>query len=244
MSVFTAGLLYLGKYGLHVYAQGIEPPVEDVDVKRYATLDPSHAGFRRAAAGLGQGRASWDMLVDFDATSESTYKSHDIVRAAWKTSDVPVSVVVGSGAEGDPAWFFRALTAGYKPNGPVGDLLAAKVDVVSSQGPVVYGSALQIGTKTSGGNGTGLNLGAIATGKSLHAALHVTACAGGTLTVTVQSDDNAGFTSATARASFAGVTAAGFEWIETAGPITDTYWRALWTLTGGSATFAVCMGIR
>jgi hypothetical protein len=79
-------------------------------------------------------------------------------------------------------------------------------------------------------------------------ALHVVAISGApTFTVVLESDDNAGFTSPTTRLTSASYSAStGAEWQSVAGPVTDTYWRVKWTVTGGtgpSVSFLAVAGI-
>ena len=72
-------------------------------------------------------------------------------------------------------------------------------------------------------------------------ALHVLSVAGTstpTLTVIVQSDDNAGFTTPTTRISFTAATAVGAQWGSVAGALTDDYWRISYTISGTNPVFA------
>ena len=65
------------------------------------------------------------------------------------------------------------------------------------------------------------------------------------MTLSIQSDDNAGFSSATNRiTSFTAATARGYQWGSVAGAVTDDYWRCVYTITGtGTITFGVSAGI-
>ncbi|MEV4271932.1 hypothetical protein [Micromonospora aurantiaca (nom. illeg.)] len=77
----------------------------------------------------------------------------------------------------------------------------------------------------TGALGSVQQLGAVASGQYLYAALHVFS-AGTTMTVQVQSATTAGFGSPTVRGTFAAATAVGGLWLaRVPGPITDTYWR-------------------
>jgi hypothetical protein len=44
--------------------------------------------------------------------------------------------------------------------------------------------------------------------------------------------------------AFTAATTATSEFLSTAGAITDDYWRLTWTLSAGTATFAVVVGIQ
>jgi hypothetical protein len=79
--------------------------------------------------------------------------------------------------------------------------------------------------------------------------LHVTeVSADDSIVVTIESDDNADFTSATTRFTFASKAAVGAEYLaRVAGPITDTHWRAVYDVTGAadiSIKCAVLLGIQ
>lgn len=97
--------------------------------------------------------------------------------------------------------------------------------------------------RTTTGTGTAVLLGAVPANKYLYANLHVLSISGTstpTVTVKVQSDDNAGFTSPVdvAGGAFAAATVAGTgQSLRVAGALTDTYYRVAWTITGGSPSF-------
>jgi hypothetical protein len=103
--------------------------------------------------------------------------------------------------------------------------------------------------RTATGTGSSLNLGAVAAGRRVYANLHVLSVSGTatpTVTVKIQSDDNTGFTSAADRLLFAAKTATGGESVRSDGSaITDSYWRASWTITGTTPSFLflVSLGI-
>jgi len=117
--------------------------------------------------------------------------------------------------------------------------------VASTPAGVVRGRLLEAKATTSGNDdGTGYQLGAVSATESIYAALHVfSVTGGGTLTVTLYSDDNDTFSSATSRHAFTAATDLTSEWATVAGAITDDYWRVSWTLDTGTATFAVVAGI-
>jgi len=148
-------------------------------------------------------------------------------------------------AVGDIAFTTRAVNATYNPlSGEVGTLLPFEFNSKSANTPLVRTNVLAFGSKVAGGNGAGVHLGAaLGSGEILYAALHVFGV-GTNVAVKIQSDDNAGFTTPTDRVTFATATAIGAQWMELAGPVaTDTYWRAVWTPTGGAADIWVVFGI-
>lgn len=102
--------------------------------------------------------------------------------------------------------------------------------------------------RTSSSTGTASVLGTIATGRSLVAAIHILAVTGTTpqVTVTIQRDDNGGFSSATTVATLGPVSAPSSSLTVVAGPITpDDRYRVSYTLSGTnpSARFAAAVGV-
>lgn len=164
-------------------------------------------------------------------------------------SNVPKSLVTPS-ADGSLAYTMRGMAASYTPfEGAAGELAMGRIEG-RNNGGIVRGLLMHPTTtaRTSSGSGTARQLGAVAAGKSVYAALHVLSASGTTpsLTVKVQSDDNGSFTSATDRITFAAADATGdYEWSSAAGAITDDYWRVTWTISGTtpSFTFGVVVGI-
>ena len=99
-------------------------------------------------------------------------------------------------------------------------------------------------TLTATGNGTSQQLGAVTSAQKVYAAIHIWSISGTstpTITVKIQSDDNSSFTSATDRITFTAATAIGSQYKATAGAITDTYWRANYTITGTNPIFAIAI---
>jgi len=173
--------------------------------------------------------------------------------SAWAllgVADTPHSVCTPS-ADGSLAYLWRGIPLSYAPAmGAAGELAMTQISGQSSTGGVVRGTLIHPGSasRTSSSVGTGRQLGAVVAGKSMYAALHVLSAAGTTpsLTVIVQSDDNAGFTSPTTRISFsAASTGNTYQWGSVAGAITDGWWRISYTVTGTgpSFAFAVTAGI-
>lgn len=91
------------------------------------------------------------------------------------------------------------------------------------------------------GVGTAFQLGAITAGQALYSGVHITSVSGtGTPTISmrVQSASDQAFTTEATRVIMADTTAAdGILATAVAGPITDTWWRARWAITGTSPQF-------
>lgn len=166
--------------------------------------------------------------------------------AAAGASD-KVITLCGTQAIGDIAYFFKALLGEYQPfGGDVGDLAGFNLSAGCSGDKLVRGTLMELNTLAASANGTGRQLGAVAATQRIYAALHVLSASGGdTLDVKIQSDDNAGFVSATDRITFAQAAGVGAQFSSLAGAITDDYWRAVITIAGAdpSFRFALALGI-
>jgi hypothetical protein len=209
-------------------AIGIEYGVDALDATTYGNDTRIHAGGLKTTTMSHQGYwASADDAHIFPRIGPSAI----------------VTVCPEAALGGSAAYFERVMHSSYGTGGTVGELLPFSFDAEAA-GPLVQGSVIApLATVTGNAAGTAYELGAVPAGKSVYAALHVTAISGGTLTVTIQSDDTSGFGSPITQVTFTGATVPGAQLLLTAGAITDTFWRANWTLTGGSATFIVSAGI-
>lgn len=144
------------------------------------------------------------------------------------------------------AYLFNAISAEYQSGGRVGDVFPFRAGARGAGLPV-RGVLMENSTRSATGNGTGQQLGAIGATQKLYSALHVpSVSASDTLDVIIQSDDNAGFSSPTTRATLAQITAPASVWTEIAGPVTDDWWRYVFTLGGASISIVIAgsMGIR
>lgn len=153
----------------------------------------------------------------------------------------PWSVGPQGAADGALAYLTNAMRADYKLLDAVGEVApwtgTAKSSWAMARGQFAHppGTA-----RTASGTGTALNLGAVAAGKRLYATLHVLSVAGTTPSITarVESDDAAGFPSATTRLTFTAANAVGGQVLRTDGSaITDTWWRLAWTISGTTPSF-------
>lgn len=169
-------------------------------------------------------------------------------------SGFPVSVsLVRPVAEGSIVYAFKAMSSAYQQTFPVGAAagFSASFECGSGDQRVTRGVHLvsRAAAKTATGASTGGNYGAVTATQKAYAYLFVPTVSGTspTLDVIIQSDDNSGFTTPVTRMTFTqetGVTA-GYQALSVAGAITDTYWRASWTIsgTGPSFDFAVAFAI-
>lgn len=181
--------------------------------------------------------------------ADGTDQADDVLFSRVGTREIPVTICPTTGADGEPAYIFRAAQSEYSPSGTVGEMLAFSVNMEGSDGaPLVRGFVLQpASAKTATSTGTARELGAVSATQDLYGALHVIAASGTnpTLDVTVESDTAENFPSTTTRLTFAQKTAIGSDWQTAAGAITDTWYRVSYTIggTNPSFTFVVAVGI-
>ena len=161
-----------------------------------------------------------------------------------------LTVSASDGTKGNIAYFCPGVSLSYAPGpGSVGGIKAFTAAAYSEGYRAVRGTILGSGAKTATGNGTAYNLGAASATQYLYGALHCTAASGSGppgITVKIQSDTAENFPSAEDRISFSALAAIGAQWATpVTGAITDTWWRATWTITGGDPSFTiwVSMGI-
>ncbi|MEV6614266.1 hypothetical protein AB0N31_10660 [Streptomyces sp. NPDC051051] len=206
--------------------------VEDKDSTNYASQGWTEVlGGLRSAELSGEGQ--WE-AGDPSKVDDSSWAHLGTV--------IPWSVSANNGAAvGDLAYFMAALRSDYKLFEAVGEV-APWSGTAKSSWPLVRGQfAHPPGTaRTATGTGTALNLGVVAAGKRLYAALHVLSVAGTTpsLTARVESAPDNTFAAPTTRATFTAATAAGGQVARTDGTaITDSWWRIAWTITGTTPSF-------
>lgn len=161
----------------------------------------------------------------------------------------PWTIAPDGAAVSSLAYLTSTLRTSYELGGTIGDVAPWKADG-NGTSPLVRGViGHPPGTaRTASGTGTAIQLGAVSSSQALYAALHVHSISGTstpTITARIESDDSAGFASATTVGTFTAATALGGEWMRVAGPITDTHFRVAWTISGSSPSFlfTVSLGI-
>lgn len=161
-------------------------------------------------------------------------------------SDVPVSISPDVGADGDLAFTLLSQYSAYAPGGAVGEIYKFSFNGVAT-GDLVRGTIMHNASRSSSGNGTARQLGAVSATQKVYAVMHVLTAPDspvGTLDVIIQSDDNVGMTTPTSRITFTQATTIGSEWsIPVDGAITDDYWRVNYTVSG-TFSFVVVIAIQ
>lgn len=201
-------------------------------------------GWKERVGGL----ADTAVAVDGFWEASDLSRPDDMFWANLGASQAALTVVPTSGAAGSLAYLTRAQVKDYKPGAAVGKLLAWSTSVAGNT-PLVRGQIMhpQGTPRTATGTGTGYQLGAVTAAQRMYANLHVLSVAGTTpsITVTLQSSVDNTFAAPTDRIAFTADTDLDGQAANLVGPVTDTWWRAAWTITGTgpSVLFAVAAGI-
>jgi len=226
--------IWLGKLRLdgQINSIDLDNQVEVVDA---ATLDDKTAivaatrfGFSMSLSGF------WDTADAIDGELQSAVGA---VR--------PFFIDVANAGEGGVAYVANPLIQARPFGGSHGQLNGMSIAGLASEVPAIRGilECMSEGISASRNTG-GSQLGAVATGSKLYAAISVSGGSSIDLDSKVVSDDNGSFSSATDRITFANLTDLGYEWASVAGPITDDYFRVELTVNSGTdLDVAVAIGI-
>lgn len=193
-------------------------------------------------------------LASTEITGEGQWEAGDpglVDDASWSQlgGRGPWTVCPNDSTVGALAYLTRAMRSSYKQGEAVGEVAPWTGDAKGAW-PLVRGQiAHPPGTpRTATGTGTGLELGAVAAGQRVYAALHLLSVAGTTpsITVRLESDDSDAWASPTTRLTFDAADVAGGQILRTTGDaVTDTWWRLAWDVTGTTPSFlfAASVGI-
>jgi len=176
---------------------------------------------------------------------------YDVNREMYANRRVLLPHTIGpsnaGAAVGVVAYVVKPLTTSVKVLGPVGQVLPWEVQARGSSragaGAFLVSPSSALSTS---GDGTPVEIGAIGAGRAALATLHVLEVTGSaTLDVVIESDATGDFNgSETQQITFPQMSGVGSQFKSIAGPITDTYWRATWTIGGtGTVTAVVALGI-
>ena len=154
-----------------------------------------------------------------------------------------MSFSADGGQGGEVGFSYIPQAAAYNPGASVGEVYAFTLECVGD-GPLVGGTVMEKAVFTSTTSGTSRQLGAVLATQTITSTIHVTGVVSGTnptLDVTVESDDDTGFASATVQMTHPQFTAIGSNQqtiVNTAE--TDDWWRLVLTIGGtDTPTFTV-----
>ena len=201
---------------------------------------------RTSTLGLVVVQASGSGFVDFTA-------EHAAMSAGFTGSTALVVTAAPTSGDNDTAIMMpEGLAASWTPlNVTVGETAGMSVDLSgrSTKAPVSGRILAPELARTATGSGTARELGAVLAAESVFGSLHVLAASGTspTLDVLVASDTVSAFSGTPeTRLTFTQATGRTAQHLSAAGAITDTWWRAQWTIGGTDTptfTFAVVVGI-
>ena len=239
MKVFTGVQAFYGKYDFSGYGTSFAPDGS------FNILEskPFNAAAIRKDKGLYNFSGTLEALLPF-GTSAAAFGNDLNTNIGTR---VPLSFHLDklAAAKGDPSMLVNALH-NQQIALTQGELRTVSLSLESER--MFFGKVLEIGTKTTTGNGgTGIVMPAVGAGQTIGCALHVSDSTG-SMTMRVESDDNDSFTSGTIRFVFAGITTGNptseFLTLTPSAGITDTFWRATWTSTSTpSHSVSMSLGI-
>lgn len=204
--------------------------VDEVDQTNFAS-----DGWTELAGGL--------KTVELDLTGfwdEANYAGELL---GWVGSRRTVATVAPTGVEGAIAYLFRPYQGNFALGAEVGQSgsMVAALRSYDSSGLVRGSVGLASQTIAGDTDGTAIQEGALSATQSMVANIHVFT-AGTTLDISLESDDNSGFTSAVIQATDT-LTAVGGTRLTVAGPVTDDWWRLRVDTVTGSFVMAASFGI-
>jgi hypothetical protein len=249
--VQTAYKMFLGGLDISCFSDTftLDLTADSVECTTYCS-----GGARQYRQGLKSWTSNWDGYADFAAASDTTSPlvPGEVLTPANMGAQFN-GTWASTGTEGEACYLSDGILAGITPlSGSVGDMAAFHGEMMPADRTVgqrmVRGIIEANRTVSSSSNTTGSStLGAVASGQTLYASLHVFKLTGTspTLDVIVQSDTT-GFGSPTDQITFTQATTRSGQYGSKVGPVTDTFWRVKYTLGGSgspTATFAVSIGI-
>lgn len=200
--------------------------------------------------GTGPWKSKAAGLLDFSLHEEGFWSGPVDAEGFSDLGTVDRAATVSpDGVAGSIAYMGQCAKFKYSAFGAVGELVPFALDAMGSNSVgMVRGQVAKAkgAVSATGALGSVLTLTAPTTGQYVYAVVHVFGTPGTTMTVQVQSDDNAPFASPTTRATFPAITAAGGYWLtRVAGPFAgETFWRLNISAITGTFTVAGAIGVQ
>lgn len=217
----------------------------NAEVKDATTYGSS--GWRVNKAGLRQGSVECMGFMDTEPPEAGALAQEAELWGGLGGAQ-QAAVVTPTAADGSVAYIMGVRRGSLKLFDKIGEV-APFVAGIWGDGQVARGALIHPATvlRTGAGTGAGAIVGAVPAGRQLLVAMNVVTLGGTTpaLTLTVQRDDNVGFTTPTTVATLGPVSVPTASLVAVAGAITDDRYRVTWTLTGTTPTarFVVAVGI-
>ena len=203
----------------------------------FTPFTPVGDGKTRVMAGLRTVEGTWSGFGNF-----ASGQSAATLRPLFASVDNHVCFTP-NGTANDRAVFYKGLVGDFEVGGKVGDVGPFVINLAgtNTEGECEGFLILPKSTCSSNSNGTAYQDGAVTT--TLYGLLNVFSVSGTstpTLNMKIQSSPT-GSGSWTDRITFTAATAIGSAFSSATGAITDTYWRALWTVSGTSPVFSAAV---
>lgn len=193
-----------------------------------------------------------DVIVDVSGYFSADAVTGNPDKKMWdklSLNDTLLTICPEAGATGTKAYFFKPTLTQYDPwGGKVSEMNVFKLHGEGAQ-PLVKGTILlPYGAKTTTGNGTAYQLGALSASQTIYCGVHIFAVSGTspTLDLILQSDNAVGFPHSANQITFTQKNAVGSDYQTKVGAVADDWWRISYTIGGGTPSFtlAVVAGIK
>lgn len=153
----------------------------------------------------------------------------------------PLTLAPQGAVDGSLAYMTAFNRQAYSLGGAVGDVVPWSGHWIGNWSLARGAILAPPAARTVTGSGTILQLPAVLAGQYLVGTLHCMGVSGTTpsAAVTIQSAATAGFSGPTTRLTFGAQSAIGGQVFRIAGPITDTYYRVSWTISGTTPSLLI-----
>lgn len=217
----------------------------EVEEKDATSFAPTGGTWHESLGGIASTSISGSGQWDSQFTAGSPLLPDD-ASFAFVGAVQAVTVCPSTATDGSVCYCGGFLRQNYVLGGSVGDV-APWSGMWQGNWPLGRGQVLASPTvRTATGTGTIIGpLPVLAAGHALIGTLHVMSVAGTTpsVTATIQSAAAVGFASPTTRVTFNAATAIGGQVFRVLGPITDTYWRLNYTISGTTPSLLFMSGL-
>lgn len=245
MAVFALTQLYLAvnEVNMSCFANQVDVNAEsdELDVTTFCG-----GGYRQKITGLSTFTVNATGFQDYVAPSPGSGFQSDVALVSPGVTNTFTVAPTGD-TVGNIAYFGQSKTTTLTElSGAVGEVAGFTLDAAGTN-RLVRGAMLHpVTARTATGNGTAVAFTPPTATQSLHAAFHVHSVTGtGTITFTVQTDDDSGMAGAVTRITSSAFAAVGHQFASLAGALAgETHIRVVYTISGfTSVTFSVAAGV-
>jgi len=238
--VMTSPTLLIDEWPLTSLIDGVADLSGTTDMVERMRADGG--GYRHFMPGLSTFTATQSGYSD----DENAGMVAEMTIASRLSQRIVTATAQGGATVGDFLTSHRGYASAVQdPVGAVGEIGKFSITTQASDPPIIGHVGAPLASRTTAGfTGAAVAMTGPTATQAVYACLHVTAAAGTNLVVTLQSDDNSGFTSATNRIVFSTVSAVGAQWLSLPGPLSsETHWRIICTIATSTFTFLAGFGV-